>query len=116
LFQELNDRPSALVAFRRRSYMMGWPRYLATARREEAELAASMGDTAIARASLARYLALRRNPEPQLATVRDTVRQHVAAAYAGVDQERQESGASKKRSFVRGGRSRSAARRAGFDR
>ena len=43
LYERLGDRPRALAAIRRRPYMTGWPRYLATARREEARLATGAG-------------------------------------------------------------------------
>ena len=79
LYQRLGNQRAALAAFRRRSYMSGWPRYLATIRRDEAQLAAALGDTAIARASLARYTALRRNPEPTFVVSGDTLRRRVAA-------------------------------------
>ena len=38
LYKRLGDAPRALAAIRRRPYMTGWPRYLATARREESRL------------------------------------------------------------------------------
>ncbi|MGH2898238.1 MAG: hypothetical protein ACRDMZ_06150, partial [Solirubrobacteraceae bacterium] len=60
LYLTLGNPRAALVAYRRRPYMTGWPRYLASARREEAELAITLGDTTIARNSFGRYLALRR--------------------------------------------------------
>ena len=65
LYLTLGNPRAALTAFRRRTYMTGWPRYLATVRREEALVAATLGDTAIARANFARYLAIRRRPEPR---------------------------------------------------
>ena len=74
LYLALGNPRAALTAFRRRAYMTGWPRYLATVRREEAEVATTLGDTAIARASFARYLALRRRPEPSLLAAVQSVR------------------------------------------
>lgn len=67
IYQHLGNPRAALVAYRRRSYMTSWLRYLATTRREEAEVAQAIGENDIARLSYARYLALRRQPEPQLA-------------------------------------------------
>lgn len=43
LYERLGDTQRALAAIRRRPYMTGWPRYLATARREEARLATRSG-------------------------------------------------------------------------
>lgn len=67
IYQHLGKPREALVAYRRRSYMTSWLRYLATTRREEAEVAQAIGEKDIARLSFVRYLALRRQPEPQLA-------------------------------------------------
>jgi hypothetical protein len=67
IYRHLGNPRAALVAYRRRSYMTSWLRYLATTRREEAEVAQTIGEKEIARLSFARYLALRRQPEPQLA-------------------------------------------------
>ena len=66
IYQRLGNPRAALVAYRRRSYMTSWLRYLATTRREEAEIALALGEKDIARNSFQRYLALRRQPEPQL--------------------------------------------------
>jgi hypothetical protein len=43
--------------------MDGWPRYLATARREEGRLALAAGDRAGSLAAFREYLALRAAPE-----------------------------------------------------
>ena len=73
IYQHLGNPRAALVAYRRRSYMTSWLRYLATTRREEAEVAETIGQKEIARLSFTRYLALRRQPELQLAlSVRKT--------------------------------------------
>src|ERR671934_81518 len=53
----------ALDAIRNRTYMVGWPRYLATARREEGRLAALTGDQRGAVRSYEEYLALRAGAE-----------------------------------------------------
>ena len=82
LYETMGNQRAALAAFRRRSYMTGWPRYLATIRREEAQIAARLGETEIARASFARYLAIRRHAEPVLATTVDTVRSQALALNA----------------------------------
>jgi len=82
LYQRLGNPRAALAAFRRRSYMSCWPRYLATIRHDEAQLASTLGDTAIARASLARYTALRRNPDPTFIVNGDTLRRSVATVDA----------------------------------
>ncbi|HEY9225149.1 MAG TPA: hypothetical protein VIP11_00795, partial [Gemmatimonadaceae bacterium] len=74
LYTILGNPHAGLTAYRRREYMTGWPRYLSTARREEATLAVLTGDTAIARASYRRYLAVRRRPEARLAASVDSVR------------------------------------------
>jgi DNA-binding SARP family transcriptional activator len=67
IYTRLGNPRAALVAYRRRSYMTSWLRYLATTRREEAEAALVLGEKDIARNSFQRYLALRRQPEPKLA-------------------------------------------------
>lgn len=67
IYQRLGNPRAALVAYRRRSYMTSWLRYLSTTRREEAEVALALGEKEIARNSFARYLALRSQPEPKLA-------------------------------------------------
>jgi hypothetical protein len=59
LHADLGDVRAALAAVRRRQYMVGWPRYLATALREEGRYAAGAGDAAGAKSAYARYLALR---------------------------------------------------------
>jgi DNA-binding SARP family transcriptional activator len=78
IYEHLGNERAALVAYRRRSYMTSWLRYLATTRREEAEIAASLGEREIARNSFQRYLALRRQPEPDLVTTVGEAREHAA--------------------------------------
>ena len=63
LYERLGHPDQALAAIRRRAYMAGWPRYLATARREEGRLALALGDRQRAMEVLGRYLALREDPE-----------------------------------------------------
>jgi len=79
LYLTLGNPRAALTAFRRRTYMTGWPRYLATVRREEALVAVTLGDTAIARGNFARYLAIRRRPEPALLAAVNEVRKQARA-------------------------------------
>lgn len=78
IYRRLGNPRAALTAYRRRSYMTSWLRYLATTRREEAEIAASLGENEIARNSFQRYLALRRQPEQTLATNVATTRVQAA--------------------------------------
>jgi hypothetical protein len=75
LYERLGRPDLALAAIHRRTYMTGWPRYLATARREEGRLAARAGDHAAAARAYQRYLVLRGAAEP-------TVAPQVAAARA----------------------------------
>jgi tetratricopeptide (TPR) repeat protein len=74
LYERAGQPQRALQAIRKRSYMSGWPRYLATAWREEGRLAELNGDRAAARESYDRYLVLRSNPDssvlPQVEQVR----------------------------------------------
>jgi DNA-binding SARP family transcriptional activator/tetratricopeptide (TPR) repeat protein len=63
LYARVGQPRAALDAIRRRGYMSGWPRYLATARREEARLTLAAGDTSAAVTLLRRYLDLRHNAE-----------------------------------------------------
>ena len=64
LYERLGEPARALEALRRRGYMSGWPRYLATVRREEGDLALAAGDSVGAVAVYRQYLALRNDPEP----------------------------------------------------
>lgn len=63
LLRDLGDLRGSLEAVRRRGYMNGWPRYLATMRYLEATLAIAVGDSAGALPALERYLAWRVAPE-----------------------------------------------------
>lgn len=63
LYVRLGQPARALEAIRNRTYMTGWPRYLATARREEGGLAALVGDWRGAATSYREYLALRSTAE-----------------------------------------------------
>jgi hypothetical protein len=78
LYESLGQPDKALAAIRRRSYMAGWPRYLATARRVEARLAASVGERDRAIEMLRRYLVLRQEHEagvaPQVEAARAELR------------------------------------------
>lgn len=79
LYLRLGNPRAALAAFRRRTYMTGWSRYLSTVRREEAELAIELNEPAIAKASFGRYLAIRRHPEPRLAAGIESLRHRARA-------------------------------------
>lgn len=74
LYERLGQPRRALQAIRKRSYMSSWPRYLATAWREEGRLAQVVGDSAGAKQAYESYLALRTSPEddvvPQVEQVR----------------------------------------------
>ncbi len=59
MYERLGAPRQALEAIRRRPYMSGWPRYLATARRDEGRLARELGERQEAATVLRRYLALR---------------------------------------------------------
>lgn len=64
LHVRMNDSAAALAAISRRPYMSAaWPRYLATALREEGALAEAVGDQHRASSAMAAYLALRKKPE-----------------------------------------------------
>jgi len=60
MYARLGATQSAVDAIRRRPYMNGWPRYLASARREEGLLARQLGQPREATEVWRRYLALRR--------------------------------------------------------
>jgi hypothetical protein len=63
LYESLGLPNQALQAIRKRVYMSGWPRYLATAWREEGRLAELSGDLSGARDVYRSYLVLRPSPE-----------------------------------------------------
>jgi serine/threonine-protein kinase len=78
LYRRLGEPHRALAAIRRRPYMAAaWPRYLATALREEGDLAREVGDVPGALAAYRQYLALRSNPEERLAVSVRSVLDHV---------------------------------------
>ncbi len=79
LHERLGSRERALEAVRRRAYLSGWPRYLASAWREEGRLAELAGDVAGARRAYQRYLALRTAPEPPVAPEVERIRGALAA-------------------------------------
>lgn len=72
LHERLGDVTGALAAVRKRTYMSGWPRYLAASLRAEAELAARVGDRAGARAANATLLRLRPSAERAAVRSRDS--------------------------------------------
>jgi DNA-binding SARP family transcriptional activator len=79
LYERLGQPQQALQAIRKRPYMSSWPRYLATAWREEGRLAQLVGDYAGARKAYERYLALRTAPEDDVAPQVEHVRELLAA-------------------------------------
>ena len=78
LFERLGKPERALSAIRRRPYMTGWPRYLATSRREEGLLAARVGERDRALMAFRQYLALTRDPEARVQPLVAAVRREVA--------------------------------------
>jgi DNA-binding SARP family transcriptional activator len=79
LYERIGRPDRALQAIRKRVYMSGWPRYLATAWREEGRLAQLVGDQAAAQEAYERYLTLRRFPEDAVVSQVEAVRQLLAA-------------------------------------
>lgn len=79
LHERLGDVTAALNAVRRRDELVGWPRYLATAMREEGRYAALAGATADARVAYRKFLALRDAPDPELRSQVEDVRRALAA-------------------------------------
>lgn len=83
LYERLGQPRRALDVLRQRPYMAGWPAYLATAWGEEGRLAETLSDSASARRAYARYLALRDEPEPEVASRVDSVRRRLEGLNAG---------------------------------
>jgi hypothetical protein len=79
LYERLGEPRRALQAIRKRSYMSSWPRYLATALREEGRLAQLVGDQAGAQEAYERYLAFRTAPEDDIVPQVEQVRRLLAA-------------------------------------
>jgi hypothetical protein len=79
LYERLGHPGRALQAVRKRAYMSGWPRYLATAWREEGRLAQLVGDHTGAQEAYERYLALRTSPEDDVVPEVEQVRRLLAA-------------------------------------
>jgi hypothetical protein len=77
LYERSGQRRRALEVLRRQPYMAGWPAYLATAWAEEGRLAEAMADSTSARRAYTRYLALRGEPEPEVAPRVDSVRRRL---------------------------------------
>ena len=77
LYERLGQRRRALEVLQRQPYMAGWPAYLATAWNEEGRLAEALSDSASARRAYTRYLALRDEPEPDVAPRVDSVRRRL---------------------------------------
>ena len=79
LYERMGEPRRALQAIRKRSYMSSWPRYLATAWREEGRLAQLVGDHTGAREAFESYLAFRSAPEDEIAPQVEEVRRLLAA-------------------------------------
>jgi hypothetical protein len=80
LHQRLGDPLGALSAIRRRTMLVGWPRYRATELREEGVLASQVGAKEEARAAFRRYLTLRAQPDTLLRGQVEQVRAELKAA------------------------------------
>ena len=78
LYVRLDEPERALAAIRRRRYMAGWPRYLATTRRQEGQLASQLGDREGALRVFRQYLAMRHDPEAPVRPFVEAVRGEVA--------------------------------------
>ena len=78
LYERLGMPERALAAIRRRPYMAGWPRYQATARREEGMLASRVGQRERALTVFRQYLALMEGPEEPVRPLVSAVRAEVA--------------------------------------
>lgn len=74
LLERIGDPGGALRAIRKRPYLSGWPRYLATAWREEGRLAERAGDPHAARLAYGRFL-MHRGVTPSATT--DQVRERL---------------------------------------
>jgi hypothetical protein len=68
------DTTAALSAIRRRNYFIGWQPFLASSLREEARLAAAIGDNKGRDRALEHYLILRANPARELQAATDSAR------------------------------------------
>jgi hypothetical protein len=79
LHERIGQPEAALEAVRRREDAVGWPRYLATAWRDEARYAAGIARADDARSAFGRYLALRQVADPELGATIEAVRRDSAA-------------------------------------
>ncbi len=79
LHERIGQPEAALEAVRRREDAVGWPRYLATAWRDEARYAAATGKADEARRAFGRYLALRQAADPELGATIEAARRDSAA-------------------------------------
>jgi tetratricopeptide (TPR) repeat protein len=78
LREQAGDRSGALAALRYRHYFIGWQPFLATSLREEARLAAELGDREGAIRAYEHHLALRYDPEPAIRASTDSIRAELA--------------------------------------
>jgi tetratricopeptide (TPR) repeat protein len=79
LYERLGDPERALASIRRRPYLRGWPRYLASYLRAEGRLAAATGDRDGAGRAYRQYLTLRASAVPALRAEVDSVRAELGA-------------------------------------
>jgi DNA-binding SARP family transcriptional activator len=79
LYDRIGDSERALTNARRRPYLRGWPRYLATYLREEGRLAAATGDKEGAARAYRQYLSMRTAVAPPLRAEVDSVRAELGA-------------------------------------
>ena len=78
LHERRGARDLALRAVRRRTYLSGWPRYLANAWLEEARLASQVGDSTGANIAYRRFIAVRDSSDETLMPQVDSVRRLIA--------------------------------------
>lgn len=79
LYERIGDTERALTSVRRRPYLRGWPRYLATYLRAEGRLAAAAGDKEGAARAYRQYLAMRSDVATPLRAEVDSVRAELGA-------------------------------------
>lgn len=83
LHDRLGDPRAALEAVRRRGELIGWPRYLAAALRDEGRYATDLGAAEEAAPAYRRYLALRARPDGELRAGIEEIRQAMPAGNVG---------------------------------
>ena len=78
LYEQRGAPTLALRAVRRRTYLSGWPRYLANAWLQEARLASEVGDSTGANIAYRRFVAFRDSSDDTLMPQVDSVRRLIA--------------------------------------